>query len=192
MPVRGSGCSATTYDMDVNMVVLVIGPSGVGKSTCAVFAAGKLPGCQSFDLDKLVGQRAGVPACHLLGKVGADGFLQCCLREVGALLESGTDVVSLVDVGAGALESHRAGAWLSQHQGRTIAVVAPPDEVYRRGGWRNQNRSLDQFIGTEYSEYRKSLYKAATYQCDVKGLPVEDARDRFTDMIRDLFTKRDG
>jgi shikimate kinase len=178
--------------MDVNMVILVIGPSGVGKSTCVEYAAGKLSGCRFFDLDKLVGQRAGIPACELLGKVGADGFLQCCQHEVNAMLQSCTDIVSLVDVGAGALESPRASAWLSQHQGLTIAVVAPPDEVYRRGGWRNRNRNLDQFTRTEYSEYRQSLYNAATYRCDVNGLPVDDARTCFTDMLRTLLTKRDG
>lgn len=176
---------------EMSMVILVIGPSGVGKSTCVEYAAGKLPGCRAFDLDKLVGQRAGMPAYRLLGEVGADGFLQSCQREVDALL-SRAHVVSLIDVGAGVLESHRAATWLSKHQGPTIAVVAPPDEVYRRGGWRNQDRNLGQFTKTEYSDYRQSLYRAATYQCDVKGLPVEAARTRFTDMIRNLLTKRDG
>jgi shikimate kinase len=174
------------------MIVLIIGPSAVGKSAYAEYAAGKVPGCCFFDLDKLVGQRAGIRASELLCKVQADGFLECCQREVDVLRKSCTHLASLVAVGAGALESPRAGAWLSQHHGPTIAIVAPPHEVYERGGLRNQGRDLAQFTRTEYSPYRLSLYSAARYQCDVKGLTLEDARTRFTDMVRSLLPEGEG
>ena len=169
------------------MVILVIGPSGVGKSDYGKHAKETVPGCQFFDLDSLVSKRAEMPASQLLPQIGNDAFLDCCQQEVDTLLLSCPESVVVVAVGAGALQSDRAGAWLSRHPGPMIAVVAAPDEVYRRGDERNQNRTLDQFIATEYSQHRQSLYKTAKYQCCVTGLSLEEARNRFTDMIGSLI-----
>ena len=169
------------------MVVLIIGPSGVGKSDYGKYANEAVPQCQFFDLDNLVSQRAGTPAGQLLPRIGKDAFLDRCRQEVDALLQCCPKSVAVVAVGAGALESHCAGPWLSRHPGPTIAVVAAPDEVYRRGGKRNRNRTLGKFIAAEYSQHRQSLYKTAKYQCCVTGLSLEEARNRFTDMIGSLL-----
>lgn len=169
------------------MVVLVIGPSGVGKSDYGEYAKKMVPGCLFFDLDSLVRKRVGMSVGQLLPQIGNDAFLDCCQQEVDALLQSCPESVAVVAVGAGALQSYRAGAWLSRHPGPTIAVVAAPDEVYRRGGKRNQNRTLYQFIATEYSQHRQSLYKTAKHQCCVTGLSLEEARNHFTDMIGSLL-----
>jgi shikimate kinase len=174
------------------MVILVIGPSGVGKSDYGGHAAQVIPDCRFFDLDALVSQRAGVRASQLLGQIGHDAFLDRCQQEMAAITQSRTQGIAIVVVGAGVFDSGRFGAWLSGHAGPTIAVVAPPDEVYRRGGERNRNRTLEQFTATEYSQRRQSLYKAAKYQFDVAGLQVNEARVRFADRVRSLLTMRDG
>jgi shikimate kinase len=170
------------------MVILVIGPSGVGKSDYGKHVEVTIPGCQFFDLDSLVREHSGTPASQLLPRIGNDAFLDRCRQEVDALMQSCTENVVIVAVGAGALQSGHAGAWLSRHQGPTVAVVAAPDEVYRRGGKRNRGRTLDQFTATEYSQHRQSLYETAKYQCCVTGLTVEEARNRFIDLIRNLAT----
>ena len=77
--------------------------------------------------------------------------------------------------------------WLSRFPGPTIVVVAPADEVYRRGGQRNSNRTLEQFKEVEYSPYRQSLYNAAKYQCCVAGLSVQEGRSRFVELISKLI-----
>jgi shikimate kinase len=171
------------------MVILVIGPSGVGKTDYGKHMQVMIPGCQFFDLDKLVGEKLGVPVSQLLPQIGDDAFLDCCQEEVDALMQSRPESVVVVAVGAGALQSDRAVAWLLQHQGPTVAVVAAPDEVYKRGGVRNLDRTLDQFTATEYSQPRQTLYEAAKYRCDVTGLSVEEARNRFMDLIRNLTQK---
>jgi shikimate kinase len=176
-----------------SMVILVIGPSGVGKSDYGEHAAKVVPDCRFFDLDALVSRRAGIPASQLLGQKGSDAFLRSCQQEVDDISHSCTQGIAVVAVGAGALESGSVGDWLSRHAGPTIAVVAPPDEVYRRGGPRNIDRSLERFTQTEYSPRRKGLYyKSSTYQLDVAGLPLEEARIRFACLIRDKFAKTDG
>jgi len=166
------------------LLILLIGPSGVGKSDYGEHVSKTIPECQFFDLDSLVRDRSGTPVSQLLPQVGNDRFLELCQQEVNALLKSNDDVFSIVAVGAGALQSDHALAWLTQHPGPTLAIVAAPEEVYKRGGKRNHDRTLGEFIAIEYSETRKSLYDSAEHLCSVTGLSVEEARNRFTDMIR--------
>lgn len=170
-----------------NLVALVIGPSGAGKSDYGSHAEKVIPRCRFFDLDKLVRERSNTPVSQLLPQIKNDAFLGLCQREVDVLLQSWNGGIAIIAVGAGALESVNAGSWLSQHPGPTIVVIAPPDEVYSRGGDRNKNRNLAQFTVTEYSQHRRSLYKAAKYECDVAGLSVEDSRIRFVEIIRSLL-----
>ena len=174
------------------MVILVIGPSGVGKSDYGRHAANVIPDCRFFDLDELVSQRSRTPASQLLGQIGNDAFLGRCQQEVDAISQSCTQDVAVVAVGAGALQSGHVGAWLSRHVGLTMAVVAPPAEVYRRGGDRNRNRTLEQFIATEYSQHRQRLYETAKCRCCVTGLSVEEAKNRFADIIRKLVMQSHG
>jgi shikimate kinase len=174
------------------MITLVIGPSGVGKSTYGEHAAKVVPGCRFFDLDKLVSQRASICAPQLLGQIGHDKFLESCQREVDTITKSWVQGIAVVAVGAGAYDSEHFRSWLSRHVGPTIAVVAPPDEVYRRGGDRNRTRSLEEFTHAEYSSpRRKGLYQAAKHQCDVTGLTLDEAKVRFSHMVRDLLTRMD-
>jgi shikimate kinase len=176
--------------MDKNMVILVIGPSGVGKSECGKYAEVVIPDCHFFDLDEIVSKRSGTRADLLLGRIGPDAFLDFCKTEVDAISKSYIQGIAVVAVGAGALQSLRAGAWLSQHPGPTLAVFAPAEEVRRRP--RNQHRRIEEFKATEFSQHRQGLYEAAKCKVIVAGLTVEEARVRFSDKIRDLFTKRDG
>ena len=60
------------------MIVLVIGPSGVGKSDYGKYAAGVIPGCHFFDLDKLVGQTAGILAGRKFGAPSSYADAQSC------------------------------------------------------------------------------------------------------------------
>jgi shikimate kinase len=173
-------------------VILVIGPSGVGKSDYGQHAASAVPGCRFFDLDTLVGERSGMPASQLLPQINNDAFLHCCQQEVEALMQSCTEGIAVVAVGAGALQSDEADAWLAGYSGPTIAVVADAEEVYRRGGKRNSDRTIEDFQKVEYSEHRQRLYDTAKYQCCVTGLSLKEARNRFTDMIRKLIMQSHG
>lgn len=173
-------------------VILVIGPSGVGKSDYGQHAAKVVPRCRFFDLDSLVSRRSCTPASKLLPQIGNDAFLCCCQQEVEALLQSCTEGVAVVAVGAGALQSNQAHAWLAGHPGPTIAVVATAEEVYARGGRRNSDRTIEAFKKVEYAGHRKLLYNAAEHQCCVTGLSVEKARNHFTNLIRKLIIQSHG
>src|SRR5260370_22107258 len=133
------------------MVTLVIGPSGVGKSDYGRHAMEAIPKCQFLDLDRLVREKSGTPVSQLLPQIGEDAFHALCRQAVGEIMESCTADITIVAVGAGALESPHATDWISGHQGPTVALVADPDEVYRRGRERNRDRPFEAFFKTEHS-----------------------------------------
>jgi shikimate kinase len=176
------------------VVILVIGPSGVGKSDYGKHASEAISGCQFFDLDSVLHERLGTPVSQLLPQIGSEAFLDRCQGEVCRVMASCRAGITVIAVGAGALQSRRAKDWILGHQGPTVAVVAAPDEVYNRGGARNQQRTFEEFAQTEYSEYREDLYGTARSLFCVTRLSVLDARGGFTALIRKLAdgTNRDN
>lgn len=168
------------------MVILIIGPSGVGKSDYGTYAEMTIVGCHFFDLDKLVEAREKVPAGQLLPKIGNDAFLNLCCEEVVRLSSSDENDIKIIAVGAGALQSSHAREWISKHAGPSIAIMASCEEVYVRGGERNENRALGEFTQVEYSDDRKRIYEAARIQFSVSGLSLNDARSRFANLILGL------
>lgn len=169
------------------MVILVIGPSGVGKTTYGRHVEEVIPECQFFDIDRLVHKRWNKSVRQQLHDDGNNAFFKRCQQVVDGLLQHCNESVGIAALGAGALQSDLVSTWLSNYPDPTIAIVADPDEVYRRGKQRNQNRTFEQFREMEYSQRRKDLYNIAQYQCYVSKLSLEEAKHYFADMIRNIL-----
>src|SRR5437870_2377552 len=137
------------------MLVLIIGPSNVGKSSLAEYAGERVPNCESYDLDDLISRRKDKSVRDVFADFKPDGFLKLCRQEIDKLRSQCRNRLCLVVVGAGALESFQARDWLNQFE--TIAITATPEEVYRRDRLK-EIRTFYQFKQTEYSNYRKSIY----------------------------------
>lgn len=167
-------------------LIVVIGPSGVGKTTYGQRAATDIERCQFVDLDAAVSASKGCPAGDLLPRIGADRFSDVSrdvLLAISGTLQAGQTII--VAVGAGSLESSRAESWL--FRGPTITVTAKPEQVFARGGARNAHRDLAQFEATEFSSARQRLYRRADCTLDVSDLGLEDAQARFTQLVRGLL-----
>lgn len=173
-------------------VILVVGPSGVGKSDYCKYAEDVIPDCHFFDLDSLVGKLVGIAAGQLLPRVGKERFFEYGKEEVASLLKSSSQEIVIIAVGAGFLQSSRAGPWLSEHPGPTVAVFALAEEVYQRWQMRRENcgKPLDPFKQEEYSPQRLCLYRIAQHQLCVSGLTAGEARARFSNMIINVL--KDG
>jgi len=150
------------------MIVLLIGPSGVGKTTYGKYASTSVSDCCFYDLDERVKEHTGKGALQLFRK-GPDSLLEACKSIVDALAARCAERLCLVAVGAGALQSERALEWL---RGRvSIAILAPPEEVQkRRELWRQ--KGLEAFKHSEYSPDRLQIYDAATHQLCVGGVAI--------------------
>jgi shikimate kinase len=166
------------------MIIFLIGPSGVGKTTLGEFAGETVAGCKFYDLDKLVEERTGKPASRLLPQIGNDEFLEKCKEAIRDLDCNDADKLCVVAIGAGALQSEKALNWLKHHE--TVAITAPATDVYKRGGRRNENRTLESFKDTEYSSRRREIYSSANHVLPVDALPVEEAKKQFVKLLSSI------
>jgi|GEM_PF-5163707 len=173
------------------MIVLLIGPSGVGKSSCGEYASQNLSSCEFHDLDDLVAKATGSTACLVLREQGNDGFIEICQRILSKIETEPRNKVklSLVAVGAGALQSHRANEWLKRYT--TVLVSAPEAEVFNRNPLGRERNYLE-FCRTEYSSRRQSIYNAATHKIFVGGLTKNDAQSEVLKYLRDEILHQDS
>lgn len=170
------------------MAVVVIGPSGVGKTTYGQHAAEQIERCRFVDLDAAVSASTGCPAGVLLPRIGSENFAilsGAVLLNIAHAPDADSSLV--VAVGAGSLESTRAADWLFRFP--TITVIARPNQVFERGGLRNASRNLEQFEATEFSNARQCLYDRADQKLDVSDLSLEEAQARFTQIVRAVLRK---
>ena len=164
----------------MDRLFLLIGPSGVGKSSLGEFASEGSFGCKFFDLDDIVGR-------EIYRTQGPEAFFVRSRSELENIKKANRESICLVAVGAGMLqfESEDVEELLGRHN--TIAITAPPKEVLLRNPY--PNRSLDEFKKTEYSRRRKSMYESANFKFRVGGLSKERAEEEFVKYMKEEILK---
>jgi len=178
------------------LLILVYGPSGVGKTTAFQFAKGQVDvdKARFASLDHLATAFArenriigeDQTAGDLLKDQGADGFLHIGIEAANKELldASGARAVAL-DVGAGFLESTRAGEWLSKC--KCIVFKASPEVAYARQRARHpdEDRTLECYTAQEFSPQRHGYYALANHAVDAEHGPDEVGRS-FVQLILEL------
>lgn len=157
------------------MLLVLIGPSRVGKSTLGRYATDVLPRCLFYDLDALIAEETSERVSVLLPRIGNQAFLVHCRQALATLEQTvaASSSLCLVAVGTGCLQAtDEATGWLGEHA--TIAITAPPAEVSTRDHVKGRD-----LVSTEYSAARQALYQRATYQFSVAGLAQDAARQSF-------------
>ena len=154
-------------------IVLVIGPSGVGKSTAILHceSSGLLTGWRFLDLDDLVAQENGCSAGELLLKVGNDEFFNRCKSAADNATQSLMENYIIV-VGAGTLLSCMAIDWIRNHC--SVLITAEEYECYRRDkGRAGVERTVYQYNKSEFSEVRKAIYNSATFTINTTNMTLD-------------------
>jgi len=169
------------------MLILSIGPSGVGKSSLASYASAKLSNCKFDDLDNLIAKESRAQeAQHVLIQYGSDIFFQKSVGIVENIRNQNDKQLYLIAVGAGTLESLQSKNWLKNYT--TISITAPPEEVIVRNPL-GPDRDIEEFKMREYSPFRLSLYQSANFNFPVDGLTETEAQAKFVEFLNEEILK---
>lgn len=175
------------------MIILLVGPSGIGKTTSYRAVAEQLPQCVFDHLDGLASRRAlrlGLiereSVSLLRDHIGDDElFLGFGLEAVAEfeLLNTGRHVV--VDVGAGFLDAQCAVNLRQIH--KVVALTATPEVAYRRFVRLRHARDQGEYCRTEFSEHRGRVYSSADLMIDSTLLTKEETASRLAMGLKKLL-----
>lgn len=176
------------------MIVLIVGPSGVGKTTCFKAAQSHLPAVVFRSLDSLVaawGVKNGLiasPRIAVLSRAlsNPELFLDIGLLAIGQLAGRHPGRHLVVDVGAGFQVAVTA-----QHLHRLfrlVAVVAEPEVAYARiKAARNDERTREQYLKYEYSPSRAAVYNSAQHSIDTTTQTVDQTCRQFVGLLGEIL-----
>lgn len=158
-------------------MILVYGPSGIGKTTAIRAVSPEIRRAVFASLDDVTADfgrrhdliRHDQGAGDMLPKLGADDFLAMGIKAAEELAEQNRGRFVVLDVGAGFLESESAGPWLSSRA--SIVFEASPEVAYARLRERNpgDSRTLECYSGGEFSPKRRRYYALARHRVDAGG-----------------------
>lgn len=138
-------------------MIFVVGPSRGGKTTLPRAALPEFPSFRLLDLDEDETRRVNLLVAEGKDSGGWDSRWE---RNLEALSEAAPGTV--VDVGAGSLQTEQGRAFLVDRGRSAIAVVASWEVVHSR----HPGRSAVEFQNTEYSIHRQRVYDAARFRID--------------------------
>lgn len=155
------------------MIVLIVGPSGVGKTTSYQAAESHFAGVVFQHLDGLAarwGVQKGIIAREsvtLLNRTvnDAEVFLAIGLLAIGKLEGENPGNHVVIDMGAG-FQVARTAAHLHRIC-RVIAITADVDVAFHRiSQARKDSRSLEQYREQEFASNRVAVYRSAHHTID--------------------------
>jgi shikimate kinase len=178
-----------------NGIVLLLGPSGIGKSTAMESAKRIVLKTAFVDLDQLAENRGrmqgligpGESAEKLLVSKGPNAFLQFGIDAASEFTARAVEHAVVIDVGAGFLAADQIGAWLNQHA--SVAFMSPMPVAYERMKLRRPSdpRRFGDYVAQEFSAARKKLYESTTYQINA-DCSAEELGQRLIRLLLGLVT----
>lgn len=176
------------------MIILLIGPSAVGKTTLGRLCASQMQNCEFVDLDDAVTRLNGTSTAYESAvKFGLPKFPIDC-RDIVAnyqLEYASANVTLLIAVGEWALRTEEPEIWLSAY--KTISLMAPAEEVYQRRNHLTE-MSLEDYSRHNYSEARKKIFADCTIALHISGLTQEESVETLKEAVQSLRlqTYREG
>lgn len=187
--LRFPGCRRSA--VGVFMFIAVIGPSGAGKTSCCR-AAAKYLTCGFIDLDGLIKTASGITLSGFFSWAHRQapstffdfGKALCAVARSGA---RGRNV--FVAVGAGSIDyasnnMEAVRAWLVTGFDSIICVYDEPENAFARNPIPREERNLQQYIKSEYSPARETVYAYANARHNVSGADESSSQNAFVEVVR--------
>jgi GNAT superfamily N-acetyltransferase/shikimate kinase len=190
------------------MLVLLVGPSAVGKTTVGRLAVMRLaatceeamllPYARFVDLEEEVLRYNGIYSAdiissrtdtnRLLEQYGADKYASDCL-SILSNLQTSTREGQLLVVAAGEEVLVQTGEHGSLNLCRTVALTAPAEVAFARRS-QDSGVSYADFYRANYSPERLSQYAACDYHVDCTGQDADQSAARLADLLSAIYRIR--
>ena len=172
-------------------IILIVGPSGVGKSSAIELVKRQFEHMIFHGLDDLAasfgaGERLIDTACvqklrrHFQND---DRFLEYGLKAIGALAVKHPDKRIIIDVGAG-FQVAKAASDLHRTY-LVIAISSIPQEAYRRICARpGEKRTMQQYVVAEFNASRRRVYESAHETIDTSQKTKDVVAAELAEVLR--------
>lgn len=169
------------FSGDFMATFLLIGASGVGKSTAAEIVS-KKTNISVFDLDKILKEKNnGESISALLPKIGDQSFFNFSKISIEEIQES-NDSDCLIVIGAGSINFKPSHVWYKQQN--LISLFGNPNIIYERSDRKQHHPKIEGYIESEFNPARENLYLNSKYPIDVTNLTKEMAADLIIEIIK--------
>jgi shikimate kinase len=132
-------------------IVILVGPSKVGKTSLSKEAVEIVPKCIHFDMD-------------IIAKVREPGYIERSKSLIENLLDQ-KDKIFILDFGAGFQNTPESYNLFLPYFKMMVTLIDDPETVYKRHSGRDKN----EFMETEFREERQKLYQLSNYKIEMKN-----------------------
>lgn len=172
----------------MNNIILLLGPSGIGKTTVIKQFIKQVKSVRSVVLDNiahqfarddsLIGKKDDLNALIKVLDNDRERFLNYGLMALELHCGKSESDYWIVDVGTGFLDSKESMQWITEYP--SICLISEPPIVFERFiKARQLDVSYEQYMTTQFSKARVAIYNKAAIVIKTDGLDEVETAQRF-------------
>jgi shikimate kinase len=171
----------------MNNVALLIGPSGVGKSSVVKEIAlyGTVAIYKLDDLVKEFSEEASIS--KYFERIGNKVFFEKSIQAIERVKKQFSGKQTLIDVGAGSIDWEGCTDIFTKYQ--IISLTGAKETLYHRIKTRalengiTENRTLEQYTESEFMPHKKALYEKAAFNIDTTQLSISEIAKKIVEIL---------
>ena len=158
---------------------LLLGPSGVGKSSASKIIKLKNNSIIVYDLDEVIKEHEHVNSIsNYFTEIGNEEFFN---KSKDIIENYKSDSTILFVIGAGSIDYSLGHKWYRDQN--TISITGDPSIIFERGNRNCFHSSLEDYIRIEFSSERVELYNNAKYIIDVSNMSEQQVANEIMSVI---------
>jgi shikimate kinase len=172
----------------MNNILLLVGPSGVGKSS----SIREIPFCDALlihKLDDMLKEYNEEPSISkYFDRIGNKAFFEKSIEAIERLSKESHAKQILIDVGAGSIDWEGCTDIYLNY--RIVSLTGDKEILYNRIKTRalengsTENRTLEQYVKSEFMPHKMTLYEKATFNIDTTKLSKGDIAKKIIEILK--------